>query len=169
MSNYKLAIIEPYLPLKHGILNNKHQYLYGHYLVLDTINLNEFYKKIDELNNDTEYINKMYNDNLNKLEYEMNNHNLHPIIRNYRNIIRESNQFTIQIVKPVTISVGKNEWDKYSVAINKTHWIRLIQRKWREIQKKRLQSMKNLANMKYRELHGNWPMECNIKFKLGIM
>ena len=169
MSNYKLAIIEPYLPLKHGILNNKHQYLYGHYLVLDTINLNEFYKKIDELNNDAEYINKMYNDNLNKLEYEMNNRNLHPIIRNYRNIIRESNQFTIQIVKPVTISVGKNEWDKYSVAINKTHWIRLIQRKWREIRKKRLQSMKNLANMKYRELHGNWPMECNIKFKLGIM
>jgi hypothetical protein len=169
MSNYKLAIIEPYLPLKHGILNNKYQYLYGHYLVLDTINLNEFYKKIDELNSDTEYINKMYNDNLNKLEYEMNNNNLHPIIRNYRNIIRESNQFTIQIVKPVTISVGKNEWDKYSVAINKTHWIRLIQRKWREIRKKRLQSMKNLANMKYRELHGNWPMECNIKFKLGIM
>jgi hypothetical protein len=169
MSNYKLAIIEPYLPLKHGILNKTHQYLYGHYLVLDTINLNEFYKKIDDLNSDTEYINKMYNDNLNKLEYEMNNDNLHPIIRNYRNIIRESNQFTIQIVKPVTISVGNNDWDKYSIAINKTHWIRLIQRKWREIRKKRLQSMKNLTNMKYRELHGNWPMECNIKFKLGLM
>jgi hypothetical protein len=168
MSNYKLAIIEPYLPLKHGILNKKHQYLYGHYLVLDTINLNEFYKKIDELNSDANFINKMYNDNLNKLEYEMNNRNLHPIIRNYRNIIRESNQFTIQIVKPVTISVGNNEWDKYSIAINKTHWIRLIQRKWREFRKKRLQSMKNLTNMKYRELHGNWPIECNIKFTLGL-
>jgi len=168
MSNYKLAILEPYLPLKHGILNNKHQHLYQHYLVLDTIKLGEFYNKCDDLHNDAQNLNKMYNDNLNKIAYEMNNRNLHPTIRNYRNIIKNVNQFSIQIIEQVTVSTGPNEWDNYSTAINKTHWIRLIQRRWREIQRKRLQSKKRLDNLKYREIHGQWPAECNIKFTLGL-
>lgn len=170
MSNYKLAILEPYMPLKHGILAKQNQYLYGHYLILDTIGLQEFYKNINKLNRETENISKMYNDNLNKIEYEMNNTQLHPFIRNYRNILSENNkQFAIQIINPMSISIGENEWDIYSVGINKTHWIRLIQRRWREIQKKRLDSKKNIKNIKYRELHGHWPTECDIKFNLGII
>ena len=169
MSNYKLAILEPYMPLKHGILAKQNHHLYGHYLVLDTIELKEFYGNINELNMDLENINKMYNENLDKMEYELNNKQLHPFIRNYRNILSASNkQFTIQIIDPLFISIGENEWDTYSLGINKTHWIRLIQRRWREIQKKRLNSKKNVRNMKYREQCGQWPEECNIKFNLGI-
>jgi len=168
MSNYKLAILEPYLPLKHGILNKQHQHLYGHYLVLDTIKLGEFYNKYEELDNDTQNLTKIYNDNLNRLQYEMNVSHLHPLIRNYRDIIKNSNQFAIQIVEQVTISTGPSDCDTYSVGINKTHWIRLIQRRWREIQKKRLYGMKNLNNLKYREIHGRWPEACNIKFTLGV-
>ena len=168
MSNYKLAILEPYLPLKHGILNKNHQHLYGHYLVLESIKLSEFYDKFEELHTDTQNLTKMYNDNLNRLQYEMNVPNLHPLIRNYRDIIKNSNQFAIQIVEQVTISTGPSDCDTYSVGINKTHWIRLIQRRWREIQKKRLYGMKNLNNLKYREIHGNWPEACNIKFTLGL-
>jgi len=50
--------------------NKKHQHLYGHYLVLDTIKLGEFYNKSQELHNDTQKLTKMYNDNLNRLQYE---------------------------------------------------------------------------------------------------
>ena len=168
MSNYKLAILEPYMPLKHGILAKQNHHLYGHYMIVDTIELHEFYENMDELNTETKNLNRMYNENLNKMEYEMNNTQLHPFIRNYRNIVCNSKQFTIQIIAPLSVSVGENEWDNYSLGINKTHWIRLIQRRWREIQKKRLQSRKNFDNMKYKEIHGTWPSHCNIKFTLGL-
>jgi hypothetical protein len=168
MSNYKLAILEPYMPLKHGILAKQNHHLYGHYMILDTIKLQEFYENVDELNMETENINKRYNENLNKMEYEMNNTQLHPFIRNYRNIVGDSKQFAIQIIEPLSISIGENEWDTYSLCINKTHWIRLIQRRWREIQEKRLQSRKNIDNLKYKEIHGIWPSHCNIKFTLGL-
>lgn len=168
MSNYKLAILEPYMPLKHGILAKQNHHLYGHYLILDTIELQEFYDNMDELNTETQNINRMYNENLNKMEYEMNNTRFHPFIRNYRNIVGNSKQFAIQIIEPLSISVGENEWDEYSVGINKTHWIRLIQRRWRNIQEKRLQSRKNIVNLKYKEIHGTSSSQCNIKFNLGI-
>jgi len=168
MSNYKLAILEPYMPLKHGILAKQNHHLYGHYMILDTIELQEFYENMDELNTETQNINRMYNENLNKMEYEMNNTRLHPFIRNYRNIVSNSKQFAIQIIEPLSISVGENEWDTYSLGINKTHWIRLIQRRWRNIQKKRLQSRKNIVNLKYKEIHGTSSSQCNIKFTLGL-
>ena len=168
MSNYKLAILEPYMPLKHGILAKQNHHLYGHYMILDTIELQEFYDNMDELNTETQNINRMYNENLNKMEYEMNNTRLHPFIRNYRNIVSNSKQFAIQIIEPLSISVGENEWDTYSLGINKTHWIRLIQRRWRNIQKKRLQSRKNIVNLKYKEIHGTSSSQCNIKFTLGL-
>tara|TARA_B110000093_G_scaffold137092_1_gene146924 strand:- start:1181 stop:1519 length:339 start_codon:yes stop_codon:yes gene_type:complete len=110
----------------------------------------------------------MYNDNLNKMEYEMNTTQLHPFIRNYRNIVGNSKQFAIQIIEPLSVSIGENEWDEYSVGINKTHWIRLIQRRWRNIQEKRLQSRKNINNLKYKEIHGTSSSQCNIKFNLGL-
>jgi len=168
MSNYKLAILEPYMPLKHGILAKQNHHLYGHYMILDTIELQEFYDNMDELNTETQNINRMYNENLNKMEYEMNTTQLHPFIRNYRTIVGNSKQFAIQIIEPLSISIGENEWDTYSLGINKTHWIRLIQRRWRAIQEKRLQSRKNIDNLKYKEIHGTWPSQCNIKFTLGL-
>ena len=168
MSNYKLAILEPYMPLKHGILAKQNHHLYGHYMILDTIELQEFYENMDELNTETQNINRMYNDNLNKMEYEMNTTQLHQFIRNYSNIVGNYKQFAIQIIEPLSISVGKNEWDEYSVGINKTHWIRLIQRRWRNIQEKRLQSRKNIVNLKYKEIHGTSSSQCNIKFNLGL-
>jgi hypothetical protein len=169
MSTYKLAILEPYLPLKHGILNQKqHHHLYGHYLVLDTVELHEFYNNIGVLHNDTQNLHKLYNDKLNKLAYEMNNRNLHPTIRNYQNIIKNETQFSIQIIEQVTISTGPNEWDNYSTAINKTHWIRLIQRRWRETLRKRIQLMKNVKNLQSRETSSQWAKEGTIKFRLGL-
>ena len=74
----------------------------------------------------------------------------------------------LKIIKPIDIKVGPNIWDYYSTGIDKTFWIRLIQRRWRNIQKKRLQSKTNINNLKYKEINGIWPEECYIPFRLGI-
>ena len=50
------------------------------------------------------------------------------------------------------------------VCILKTHWLRLIQRKWKKIFKQRLNVMKlrcNPKNQKYRNQHGFYPKSCN--------
>ena len=46
------------------------------------------------------------------------------------------------------------------IAYIKTHFIRIIQRKWKYIFKKRKNILKNHANpksLKYRETYGKWP------------
>jgi hypothetical protein len=168
MSNFKLALVELYLPLKHGILDKNNTSMYGNYLIVDQIEPSEFYTNMRGLTSDIEVTRKMYREYLEKLKYEMNITQTHPLIRNYEKIVANPKQFQLQLIEPVTVSIGNNEWDNYSTAVIKTHWIRLIQRRWREITRKRIQTKQNVKNLQYREIHGKWPTECNIKFNLGL-
>ena len=68
----------------------------------------------------------------------------HPFIKNYEKIMATPKQFQIQLIEPITVSIGPNETDKYSTAIIKTHLIRLIQRRWRETMKKIIHAKKNV-------------------------
>ena len=46
--------------------------------------------------------------------------------------------------------------------IKKTFWLKLIQRTWKKIYKKRREIMKQrmmLHHLRYRELHGRWPQK----------
>lgn len=168
MTNFKLALVEPYLPIKHGIIDNKTDSMYGQYLIIDQISMKEFYNKIPDVLLDVEMIRKMYKKQLQQLKTDLNITQLHPFIKNYENIVTNPHHFQLQLIEPVTISTGPNEWDNYSTAVIKTHWIRLIQRRWRETLKKRIQSRKNVKNLRIRETTGSCPEECNSKFKLGI-
>ena len=67
----------------------------------------------------------------------------------------------IQIIQPNTLGL-------YELAIIKTHWIRLIQRRWKSIRKKRLDAKKNIYNLRHREIYGKYPDCCNIPFNLGL-
>jgi hypothetical protein len=52
----------------------------------------------------------------------------------------------------------------YCVGILKTFWIKIIQRTWKKIMKKRRDIMnirKNISSLRYRELNGRWPSNCN--------
>lgn len=168
MSCFKLALIELYLPLKHGITDKQHETIYSNYLILDTIELDEFYENIKQVSSDIKHLTNMYTEYLNRLKYEMNINNLHPIIRNYEKIIAHPKHYQIQIIQPVTVSIGPNEWDQYSTAVVKTHWIRLIQRRWRSVLKNRISLKRQPKNLKYRETTGRFPSKCNVKFTLGI-
>ena len=49
------------------------------------------------------------------------------------------------------------------IAIIKTIWIKLIQRKWKNILKKRKEIIIkrcNPKNLRYKEIYGNWPKDC---------
>jgi len=168
MTNFKLALVEPYLPLKHGILDKKYDSMYGKYLIIDQIGLKEFYENIQEVSMDSKIIQKMYGKYLEKLHYETNITQAHPFIKNYEKIMTNPKQFQLQLIQPITVSIGPNEWDKYSTAIIKTHWIRLIQRRWRETLKKRIQVKKNIENLQFKEIHGSWPKGSDVKFQLGL-
>ncbi len=168
MGGFKLALVELYLPLKHGIVDKKYNSLYSNYLILDTIEITEFYENMRSILSDLDYSKKMYKHYIAKLKYEMNVSRLHPFIRNYEKLVTNPKQYQLQIIEPSTYSIGTNEWDQYSTAVIKTHWIRLIQRRWREILKQRALSMKNIRHLTHREIHGRYPAECNIKFRLGI-
>ena len=82
--------------------------------------------------------------------------------------MKNPKQYELHIIEPIDVSTGDRDVDVYSAAIIKTHWLRVIQRRWREIYKKRIEGKMNVKNLKYREIHGKWPSECTIKFTLGI-
>ena len=170
-SKFKLAMVELYNPYRHGFhANITHQHIYGHYIINWSIdNINDFYNELDEIHCDLQYSNDCAVEFLEQVKYETHVNNIsHPTLRNFENIALNSNQFELQLIEPMNILVGNSIHDKYSTAIIKTHWIRVIQRRWREIRLKRLKCMKNIFNIRYREFYGKLPNECNILFRLGL-
>jgi len=77
--------------------------------------------------------------------------NTHPNIRNYKKIILNYNP-TVEIIKRVY-------YKGYTLAIIKTCWLRIFQKKFRNRQKKKRNFIRNINNIHYRELHGKWPNE----------
>ena len=45
----------------------------------------------------------------------------------------------------------------YNVCI-KTHWLRLVQRKWKNIYARRINHRKKPSSLRYRSIHGKWPV-----------
>ena len=161
-SRFKIANLEIYFPRRHGYIKDENlQYIYGTQLILFSVNINEFYDEINNIIEEIQLSKQIYT------EY-INNSCSHPFIRNYKNIIEHPKHLELKIIESINIKFGPGEEDYYSTGIDKTFWLRLIQRRWRNIWKKRLQSKMNINNLKYREINGIWPKECHIPFRLGI-
>jgi len=167
--SFELALLELYMPLKHGILQPKHaSKLYGNYIIIERVPIDTFYSQVKRVTKQLKHIKREYNSYIDKLKYEMNITTLHPFIRNYEKIIKNPKHYKIEIIQPTTTSIGENEWDQYSTALVKTHWIRLIQRKWRCFLKTRNNEVKKMVNLRHREVTGKFPDHCTTKFHLGI-
>lgn len=81
---------------------------------------------------------------------------VHPTIRNYKKIVTRKNYIKPEIAKCYVIK-------GVYVAILKTFWLKIIQRKWRKICYQRqfiLQNRKSISNILYRELYGKWNISC---------
>ena len=141
LTKYYISISELYNKRLHG--NVKSDVLY-HYLV---------YSRFKTL--DMNQINDVAN-NINNGYLELDNQT-HDIYRNYKQIITRENYIKPEITECVYLNTG------HYVAILKTFWLRLIQRKWKNIIKERNNIIKKrctLNSLRHRELTGKWPKDC---------
>ena len=77
----------------------------------------------------------------------------HPFIRNYRNIISQENYIRPEIGEYIILPTQE------AVAILKTFWLRIIQRSWKNVFKKRQNIIKQRSrpcSLFIREISGTW-------------
>jgi len=144
ITRFNISICELYNRQLHGYANTLRENVLYHYLIY------ERYKKLN-----IEYINYT----INHLKNEHNNLNdkNHDIFRNYRQILNNKNYIKPEITECIYLDTG------HCVAIIKTLWIKLIQRKWKSIYKERKLCLIHRCNpnsIKYREIYGKWPNNC---------
>jgi hypothetical protein len=144
-TRFNIALCELFNEKIHG--NTLSDVIY-HYLV------NIRFKKLNMkcINEHSIFINNSY-------IYEHNLH--HYIFRNYRNIVLNGNYIKPEIVEILYLKADRG-FD-YCVAIIKTFWIKIIQRVWKNICKKRKEiniKRANISSLRYRELNRIWPKDC---------
>lgn len=142
-----LGICEIYNPKLHGGNNDNMKY---QYFIRYDFTIEEFYN--NECNDYIELMKNFYynlvidNKKMNNIDY-----------KNYNGIVSNNKYYTINIIKET------NEYDGQQSCILKTHYISLIQRKWKKIYKERqriINLRKSPKALFYRELHGKWPFYC---------
>jgi hypothetical protein len=151
---YELAFCELHHPALHGI-STTDKSIQGNYLVSYLFDLDEFYNDETSVIIELAKTNYQYNylNNANYMEK-----NPHDIIKNYWNIINKTiHNFSLDIVETKQLESGE------LVAIKKTFWLKIFQRKWKNICKERkraIQLRKSPKSLRYRQIHGKWPKEC---------
>jgi hypothetical protein len=145
-TRYTIALCELYNDNIHGTIdsyNNINNKIQGHYLV----NCRYKHLHMDWIMETAEFV---------QLEYQYlhnKNHNLFP---NYSQIIVNENYIKPEIVECIYI-------EDHCIAIIKTFWIKIIQRTWRNILKRREEAFKykkTLTAIRYKEMTGKWPTNC---------
>ena len=84
--------------------------------------------------------------------------NSHPLYKNYTNIVARNTYIKPEIAECMYLETHE------CVAVLKTHWIRLIQRTWKNVMRKRadvIQKRTNPHALYNRQITGNWPSDCS--------
>lgn len=91
----------------------------------------------------------------------------HPTIRNYHNIISNPNYIKAEIGEYIILPTQE------AIAILKTFWLRIIQKKWKKVFQERKNIIRqrcHLSNLSIREMRGRWPDSCfNLPGLRGIL
>ena len=182
MSNkLNLVVCEIYNKFIHGYEENSYDAVKGHYLcmyvsrkanIFDNPNMhenedNEYddYDEYDEYDDENDN-NNNYENHMNDmvelysayyLNYVRNPDRRHDFIRNYRQIISNTNYIQPHLAKVINLPSGE------CVAIIKTMWLKIIQRAWKRLLKKRkdiISKRKTPQAICFREIHGKWPQNC---------
>lgn len=179
INKYYLMICELHYPEIHGKTDTSDPNIETHYLVYniyDTItgislyHADEFMEydteqeydsdsesviydnRIIKIDDDIKFLRDMYSNPIN-IQYFMK----HPVIRNYHNIVSKSNYIKPEIGEYIILPTQE------AIAILKTFWIRIIQKKWKKIFQQRKTIIKQrcyLSNLSIREIKGLWPESC---------
>jgi hypothetical protein len=81
----------------------------------------------------------------------------HPTIRNYYNIVSNTNYIKPEIGEYIILPTLE------AVAVLKTFWIRIIQRKWKKVFEQQQQIIIErckLQCLQFRQTTGHWPTHC---------
>jgi len=73
-------------------------------------------------------------------------------------LMRYSDSLNLEIAECIYLP------SQHCVSIIKTFWLKIIQKKWKKIIKERKLCISKRCNpnaLKYREIYGNWPADCN--------
>jgi len=156
---YQLAICDLYHPLKYGITENSSENIMGQFLVFALLDSDEFFDErgiIDSHEDNLWNAHQCYFGEFSHPCYfgELS----HPVIHNYNHYILSKKYNNTEIVETHELSGGE------FVAVFKTFWISIIQRRWRYIVQKRKQVLhlrKMPTALLYRETCGQWPPYCS--------
>jgi len=149
-TRYNIVLCELHNPKIHGIdpaSNVSH-----HYLV--DCRFKELNMEI--INANASIITNVYSRLITTRDSRTNNH---PIYKNYTNIVARNTYIKPEIAECMYLETQE------CVAVLKTVWIRLIQRTWKNVMRKRadvIQKRTNPRALYNRQITGNWPSECAI-------
>jgi hypothetical protein len=161
-NRYTLALTELYIPIKHGVLEKQYHHLYNQYMIIDKVKTKEFYKQYDRVEEDVYILNKLYQAFTQQVEAKsIDTMRVNPYISNIIDILSKPNYVKIELVERVYLETGE------AVAIIKTHWIRLIQRRWKKYLRDRNANLRSISHIRERELRGNVPQYT--RFTLGLL
>lgn len=174
-NKYNLLLCELHHPGIHGKTNNSAANIETHFLIHDRFDGHGYPIKNQE-EEDTEdetededeetyydynitsvmaFLKNQYSDPAN---FNLRYFERHPTIRNYHNIINNSNYIKPEIGEYIVLPTQE------AVAILKTFWLRILQRKWKNVFKERLNIIKMRSNpicVYARQITGKWPPYCS--------
>jgi hypothetical protein len=183
-NKYNLLLCELHHPGIHGKTNNSAANIETHFLIHDRFdghgypikNMDEDEDGEEDTEDETEdedeedgatdyydynitsvmaFLKNQYSDPAN---FNLRYFETHPTIRNYRNIINNSNYIKPEIGEYIVLPTQE------AVAILKTFWLRILQRKWKNVFKERLNIIKMRSNpicVYARQITGKWPPYCS--------
>ena len=148
-TRYNIVLCELHNPKMHGI--DPASKVSSHYLV--DCRFKRLNMKI--INANASIITHVYSRLLNRGDSRTNSH---PIYKNYTNIVARNTYIKPEIAECMYLETHE------CVAVLKTHWIRLIQRTWKNVMRKRadvIQKRTNPHALYNRQITGNWPSDCS--------
>jgi hypothetical protein len=168
-NKHYLMLCELHNPALHGKDENSDPFIETHYLVYDKfdfktgISLASDSDDSDDSDDDNESDDSKINDVLEFLKEQYTNYNhddaeKHPTIRNYHNIISSPNYIKPEIGEYIILHTQE------AIAILKTVWLRIIQRKWKNVFAERQNIIKKRrlnASISSREIYGKWTQTCS--------
>lgn len=156
ITKYNLINYEIYNPYIHGKTNSS---MYTQLLVCDRYKYKDT-DSMEEIIYHSELINMLVCEKMTSMP-----NCIHPYIRNFRTISMQTSG-KLEIAECIYCDNGE------MVAILKTFWLKIIQRKWKNVFKEqnRIKRLRmRVATFIYREINGEWPEECKIMPRLKGM
>lgn len=135
-SKYELAFCVFFNAYIHGKDENSSPEIDSHYLILHSVKMDVFYDS-------REFSRFMHMIHVSRCHYsryiQLNERcTKHPVIRNYKCAVTKKNYISLEIIQHIELEGGEN------VAIYKTFWLRILQRKWKKHYDYKIQRVRKL-------------------------